>query len=212
MTILNPVTKLAEIPEWFRHTKTGKKIEHETLSQNRQLRDELIAEKKGLLKDREEKMPGLSKECDAKLKANQKAALALRQSEDDLRNATFNLKDAATSFDTSMNRVNSHLLEIADPQIAAAVDAWQDELHRIIQLQPIERKTPTGKFFPQSGKREIDHTSNKEEILSLRAPIQAAIKRLESLQLKNPENVEVAIEEIVSKLNPIGEVDQFYQG
>jgi len=143
-----------------------------------------------LKKEREEVIPRLQSDIDAKEAKYLKAKAALDADLGELQKVKAALSSERNSFDTDIRNQEAILIESADPAIDAAITFFQDKLDWLRSPGRISRTAGGAERNIFTWKKTVKEESNAPAVRDALAYCQAAIKALEQMKLTPALDVE----------------------
>jgi hypothetical protein len=206
MTILNPIAKLNELPDWFRNTESGREIECEILAQNHEQRAEWLVEKSALQADLEKVTQTLSADETKKKRKRDAVIESLKKAQGDFEESQRLRRGTANRLNNKISAIDKDLQMTADNSIDIAIDDWRAEESRVRHLTPTKLNRPTNQFLKKSGNQIVEHFTNRDKLSAAYQAIQVCIRDLQAMKLENPDDVPSAVEKITSELPQIGSI------
>jgi Skp family chaperone for outer membrane proteins len=155
-----------------------------------------------LKKEREEVIPRLQSDIDAKEAKYLKAKAALDADLGELQKVKTALSSERNSFDTDIRNQEAILIQSADPAIDAAITFFQDKLDWLRSPGRISSRGMTVERNLITDTKTLTTETNEGGVLTALAYCQAAIKRLEALKLSPEFHIE-GIQELKDALPSI---------
>ena len=199
--------KLEELGKLIQGSPLTQKIKDEKTAEVLKMRQEAAGKIEVLKKEREEVIPRLQADIEAKEENYKKAKAVLDAVLSELRTAKGELLSEVFQRDNEIHQHEAILYETADPRIDEAITFFRDKLNELYKPGRISSRGMTVENNLIADTKTLTTETNKNAVLGALAYCQVAIKLLEALKL----SPEFHFEKIQGLKDRIPSIDEYQE-